>query len=258
MHNTSFHGILMYRKDYKENDMLIKFFTAEYGKKMFFVRGAKKKTFKMTSDILPFTYGEYTGNINDDGLSYILNASDTNHFKNITNDIFYNAYVTYIISLIDVAFPDAIKQIKWFNNLFYAQQHIENGLDAEIITNLIELQLLPEFGVAQNFNNCVICGKDNLQLVYSEAYGGLLCQNHFDLDKYRISLSTDALFYLKVLSETNISDIEKIYVNKNTKKVLRQVIDKIYDNSVGIKLKSKKFIDQMDLWSSKLKMDQRD
>ncbi|MCF6514987.1 DNA repair protein RecO [Lactobacillus sp. S2-2] len=258
MYNTSFHGILMYRKDYKDNDMLVKFFTAEYGKKMFFVRGAKKKNFKMTSDILPFTYGEYTGNINDDGLSYILNASDTNHFKNITNDIFYNAYVTYIISLIDAAFPDSLKQVKWFNNLFYAQQHIDNGLDPEIITNLIELQLLPEFGVAQNFKDCVICGRNDLKLDYSESYGGLLCQNHFELDKYRISLDNDSLFYLKSLSETKIIDIKKIDVEKNTKKVLRQVIDKIYDNSVGINLKSKKFIDQMDQWSLKLKMNRRD
>lgn len=39
---TNFNGILLFRRDYRERDMLIKFLTAEYGKKMFFIRGARR------------------------------------------------------------------------------------------------------------------------------------------------------------------------------------------------------------------------
>ena len=49
----NFHGIVMYQKAYRERDMLIKFFTEEAGKRMFFIRGAKKRGFKMTADLLP-------------------------------------------------------------------------------------------------------------------------------------------------------------------------------------------------------------
>ncbi len=54
---TNFNGILLFRRDYRERDMLIKFLTAEYGKKMFFIRGARRRGFKMAAELLPFTMG---------------------------------------------------------------------------------------------------------------------------------------------------------------------------------------------------------
>ncbi|UQS85442.1 DNA repair protein RecO [Apilactobacillus apisilvae] len=241
----NFHGILLYRKNFKERDMLVKFITAEVGKKMFFIRGARKRGFKMMPDILPFTYGTYSGKISKNNLSYIYSALDDDHYEKISNDIYLNAYATYIMSLIDVAFPDSMPILGWFNKLFEALKLINNGSDAAIITNIIEIQLLIVFGVQPDLHGCVFCHRDDLPLDYSETYGGLVCANHFHLDLHRLHLNARTVFYLRKFSIVDISKISKIKVNQNTKDELRRVLDKIYKDSVGINLKSKHFLDQI-------------
>ncbi|WP_105956099.1 DNA repair protein RecO [Apilactobacillus quenuiae] len=241
----NFHGILLYRKNFKERDMLVKFMTAEAGKKMFFIRGARKRGFKMMPDILPFTYGLYSGKISRDNLSYIYSALDTDHYENISQDIYLNAYATYIMSLIDVAFPDSTPVLAWFNKLFTSLKLIDSGIDAAIITNIIEIQLLNVFGVKPELRGCAICGRNDLSMDYSEAYGGLICAKHYHLDPHRLNLSAKTVFYLRKFSVIDIQKINNINVNKYTKKSLRSVLDKLYQDTVGINLKSKHFLDQI-------------
>ncbi|CAM2755084.1 DNA repair protein RecO [Fructilactobacillus fructivorans] len=248
-----FHGILLYRKNYREHDMLVKFLTAETGLKMFFVRGANKANFKMAGDILPFSFGTYEGTLRPEGLSYISSGNDVKHFEQISNDIYLDAYATYIMTLIDAAFPEGVKINDWFNRLYYALNMINSGFDAEVVTNIIEIQLLPVFGVAPDFKSCVICHQTNKKFDYSEEYGGIICEDHFNMDPHRMHLDQKTIYYLRLFSAVNLKKIGNIQVNEKTKKKLRSVIDKIYDSSVGLNLKSKKFLDQMNDWKINLK-----
>ncbi|XIF19735.1 MAG: DNA repair protein RecO [Acetilactobacillus jinshanensis] len=241
----TFHGILLYRKHYGEHSMLIKFMTAECGKKMFLVRGATRNRFKLKADILPFTYGVYTGSIAYHGLSYLKSAESTHHYLRIINNINLNAYATYIMGLIDAAFPDGHPSITWFNKLYYGLRLINQGLDPEIITNIFEIQLLSVFGVAPDLKGCAVCGRQDFPMDYSDKYGGLLCIKHWDLDPHRSHLDTKTVGYLRLLSKVPLKKIGQIHVNRRTKFQLRRLLDDIYDNSVGLRFKSKRFLDQM-------------
>ena len=44
---TQFTGIIMYRQDYRERDLLVKMLTDKIGPAMFFVKNAKKRGFRM-------------------------------------------------------------------------------------------------------------------------------------------------------------------------------------------------------------------
>lgn len=58
--NADFNGIVMFERSHRENDLLVKFLTKEHGKRMFFIRNAKKVDFKLRSAILPFSHGHPT------------------------------------------------------------------------------------------------------------------------------------------------------------------------------------------------------
>ncbi|WP_412990243.1 DNA repair protein RecO [Pediococcus siamensis] len=245
---TQFQGIVMYRKDYRERDQLVKFFTREFGKKMFYIRGARKKGFKLAAAILPFTTGTYVGLIKEKGLCY-LNAEKTlTQFEQINLDIKKNAYVTYILNLIDSAFPDGDPVPFWYDRVISAMEKIDQGLDAQIITHIFELQLLPVFGVQQEWRGCIVCHRTDLPLDYSESSGGLLCQNHWHLDPKRAHLDQRTVYYLQKLSSVNLDNVRSIGVHHGTKAKLKAVIDLIYQDEVGLSLKSKHFIDTMDSW----------
>lgn len=250
---TDFRGIIMFRRDYRERDLLVKILTDKIGPAMFFVKGAKKRGFRLAADILPFTHGEYIGSLTDNGLSFINTASDTSQYRSIASDISKNAYATYILGLVDSAFQDGQGIGGWFNQVAAALDLINSGLDEQVIANVIETQLLVRFGVAPTWDRCVICGRDDLPLDFSEQYGGMLCRNHWHLDERRLHLDQRTVYYLQRFSTLNLQKLNSIKINSTTKRRLQFVLDSLYDNEVGLNLKSKKFIRQMGQWEEKLK-----
>ena len=230
---TQFTGIIMYRQDYRERDLLVKMLTDKIGPAMFFVKNAKKRGFRMTADILPFTHGTY-------------------QYKNIASDISKNAYVTYILALVDSAFNDGRSIGGWFNQVAAALDLIEKGLDEQIITNIIETQLLVAFGVAPIWDRCVVCGRNDLALDFSGQCGGMLCQNHWSLDEHRLHLDRKTVYYLQQFATINLQKLNSIRINPATKRRLQQVLDTLYDNEVGLNLKAKRFIRQMNKWEQNI------
>ena len=97
---TDFRGIIMFRRDYRERDLLVKILTDKIGPAMFFVKGAKKRGFRLAADILPFTHGEYIGSLTDNGLSFINTASDTSQYRSIASDTFSAYFSTLSLNLL--------------------------------------------------------------------------------------------------------------------------------------------------------------
>lgn len=249
---TQFTGIIMYRQDYRERDLLVKMLTDKLGPTMFFVRGAKKRGFKLGADLLPFTHGTYIGALASGELSFINAASETHQYQNIVSDISKNAYATYILSLVDSAFQDGKSIGGWFNQVAAALDLIDRGLDEQIITNVIEVQLLTAFGVAPEWNQCVVCGRNDLPLDFSEQYGGMLCQNHWHLDPHRLHLDRRTVYYLQQFATINLQRLNSIRINPQTKWRLQMTLDTIYDDQVGLNLKAKRFIRQMNRLEQKM------
>ncbi|WP_027107262.1 DNA repair protein RecO [Ligilactobacillus ceti] len=244
--NEEFEGIIVSRKNYKERDMLVQMYTNRFGFKTFFVRGVRKRGFKLAAAILPFTQGTYIGDVSDQHLSFITTAKEIKQYQNICSDIMLNAYASYILNLAQVALRDQEKAaMLWYPQIKQALHLIDAGLAPEIITNVIEIQLLAYFGVKPNLKECVICQRCDLPFDYSQSYGGLLCQRHWHLDPQRLHLDQKTLYYLRMFSELDLHKINSIKVNPQTIQNLRRTLDLIYEDSVGIYLKTKKYLDEM-------------
>ncbi|MBO8442016.1 MAG: DNA repair protein RecO [Firmicutes bacterium] len=241
--NVKFHGIVMYANDYREKDQLIKIFTYEYGKKVFFIKNGKKNNPNKVA-LFPLTYGVYEGNLNESGLSFITTVNQYAYFNQINEDIVKNAYGTYILELVDAAFYDNDIVKPYFNQIYHALKLINNGIDDQIVTNIVELKMLVPFGVAPQLNKCVLCDNPTNVFDYSDRYNGLICSKHFEQDPHRLHLSTKAVRLLHRLNNVDLLKDVSIKVDDSLKKELRKVIDLIYENHVGIHLKAKRFLDQ--------------
>jgi DNA repair protein RecO (recombination protein O) len=249
---TDFRGIIISRQDYRERDLLVKILTDKIGPAMFFVRGAKKRGNRLAADILPFTHGTYIGALADDGLSFINTASETHQYRHIADDLARNAYATYILSLVDHAFPDHRRIGGWFDQVAAALERIDQGVDPQAVANVIAIQLLAMFGVAPNWDQCVICGRNQWPLDFSEQYGGMLCSQHWHLDPRRLHLDRRTIYFLQRLAHANLQKIQTIKINPVTMRHIQAVVDTLYDDQVGLRLKSKHFIDQMNRLEQKM------
>jgi DNA repair protein RecO (recombination protein O) len=249
---TDFTGIIIYRRDYRERDLLVKMLTDKIGPAMFYIRDGKKRGFRMASDFLPFTHGTYIGALDNQGLSFVNTASETHQYQGIATDLRRNAYATYILSLVDHAFTDGQGIGGWFNQVAAALDLINRGQDEQVVTNVIETQLLTVFGVAPTWDRCVICGERHRPLDFSEQYGGMLCDRHWYLDQRRFHLDRRTAYYLQQFAVLNLQQVNTIKINSFTKERLQYVLDTLYNDQVGLRLKSKRFISQMNRLEQKM------
>ncbi|MCI1632459.1 MAG: DNA repair protein RecO [Liquorilactobacillus nagelii] len=245
---AEFAGIVFFRRNYRERDLLVKILTDRFGFKMFFIRGARKRGFRLNAAILPFVQAEYVGSVSEDGLSFINAAKEVTQYRQILNNIELNAYVSYIFELANAAFGEAKPLGGWFKQLQQAVLLIDQGIDPAIITNIIEIRLLTYFGVQPNLHDCVICHRTDEIFDFSESYGGLICRRHWSVDPHRLQLDRRTVYFLQFFSQVDLFKIHSIKVSQTTKNHLRRTLNRIYDNQVGLKLKSRRFLEEMKIW----------
>ena len=239
-------GLVLFNRNYRENDKLVKIFTEQAGKRMFFVRGGGSG--KLSAVIQPLTIAEFIMTVNDEGLSFIEDYSHAESFKEITSDIFKLSYATYLAALTDAAIADGVADAQLFAFLEKTLELMEEGLDYEILTNIFEIQVLDRFGVRLNFHECVFCHRVGLPFDFSYKFSGLPCPNHYAEDERRSHLDPNVPYLLDRFQGLSFEELRSISVKDDMKRKLRHFIDDLYDNYVGIHLKSKKFIDNLNSW----------
>lgn len=250
-------GIILFTKDFKEKDKLVKIFTESSGKLMFFVKGAHRKNNPISSSILPFTEAIYIGDFREEGLSFLNGSKDVKPFRLIQQDIFINAYATYILNLVDAAIEDRVYDPHLFKFVQQALMLMDEEKDPEIITNIFEVQLLSRFGIVIDWKKCAVCGETHGKFDYSSKYSGILCEKHWSLDERRYNWNPIAIHFVRLFATVSYDKVQEIKMKQETKDEIRKIIDELYDEYVGIHLKSKKFIDEMKSWEATMKIPKR-
>ncbi|BAH87047.1 DNA repair protein RecO [Streptococcus mutans] len=244
-------GLVLYNRQFREDDKLVKIFTETSGKHMFFVRHATNS--KLSSVIQPLILANFILKINNHGLSYIEDYKGVSLFKEINADIYKLAYATYLVSLADAAISDAVYDAPLFAFLIKTLELMDEGLDYEILTNIFEIQILDRFGVQLNFHDCVFCHRVGLAFDFSHRYSGLLCPEHYEKDPYRSHLDPNVPYLLNQFQTLHFDSLKTISVKPDMKQKLRKFIDEVYEDYIGLRLKSKKFIDDLDHWGQVMK-----
>lgn len=243
--------LVLYNRPFREQDKLVKLFTETSGKRMFFVKQASQS--KLAPVIEPLTMATAILKINPNGLSYIDDYHHVRQFKQIASDIFTLAYATYIVALADAAVSDNQSDPQLFSFLERTLALMDDGLDYEILTNIFEIQILDRFGISLNFQHCIICQRSGLAFDFSHQYSGLLCPEHYDRDRRRSYLDPNVPYLLERFQSIRFDELQSIAISREMKQKLRAFIDDIYETYVGIQLKSKRFIDDLDKWSDVMK-----
>ena len=130
---------------------------------------------------------------------------------------------------------------------------MEEGLDYQVLTNIFEIQILTRFGISLNFNECVFCHRVGQAFDFSFKYGACLCPEHYHEDEKRCHLNPNIPYLLNQFQAINFETLETISLKSEIKQELRKFMDQIYEEYVGIHLKSKKFIDSLADWGQLLK-----
>lgn len=252
-HLEEVEGIVLYNRKHRERDFLVKIFTKRFGKVMFFVRGSKKQRGDLMQSIQPFARATFIADIREGGLSFLRGSKDLETYRDLQTDIFKNAYATYICALADAALEDRVLNLQMYDLIEQSLHLLNEGYTPEVIANIIEVKFLRDFGVAPNLISCGVCQKTEGLFDFSDKYHGILCSEHFSEDPRRLHMNPKAVHLVRLYSVIKLEKIGEISIKPGTQSEIKRLIDHIYDQSLGLKLKSKKFIDNLYKWEDYLK-----
>ncbi len=222
-------AIIISRRDFRENDVLVSLYTKNYGKQVTIARGAKKSKAKLSSHIEPLTLVD-TLIIPTKAISYLASSKTKESFYQIKNSYNKLQIAGKVLNIFNQSIKENEGDQKLFNYLYSWLKKIEESKEENIeyLFLVWMIRFLDSLGFLPNFINCQRCQK---KLVSGKQFfnfntGSLLCSNcqikYQNKDLYQLSENAVKLF--RFLSNNQ----EKIVVKKSLIKELNVFLYKFW------------------------------
>ncbi|MBH0229908.1 DNA repair protein RecO [Halobacillus yeomjeoni] len=241
-------GIVIRTRDYGETHKIVTLLTREKGKIGIMARGAKKPKSRMASITQPFIHGMFLIQIGS-GLGSLSQGEMMSSLRSIREDIVKTAYASYLAELTDKLIDEKQPDPFIFEQFLQTLVWMNEDKDPVILSLMYELKLFKKAGFAPVVDQCVNCGNVEGPFSFSIVEGGLLCFRCKHKDPEAFGLSEPLPKLLRLFLHMDARRLGQISMKDTNKKLLRKIMDEYYDRYGGYFLKSKKFLNQLDLFS---------
>ena len=228
-------GIVINTVDYKESSKIVNIFTENEGIIGVLSKGCKTMKSKLRAVSTPLSQGTFYLRQYGSGMPLLTEVDLEISYKEIRKDIFKQNYAIFLLDLASQGYRHG-KQKEIYSLLIASLSKIEEGYDAEVITDILALQLLNYLGIQPELSCCVSCGNKNDIITISSYKGGYLCKKCVG-QEFVYSLKTIKL--IKMLSLVDIKKIKNIDIHEEIKQEIQIFIDDYYDRYSGLYLKSR-------------------
>ncbi|WP_114570406.1 DNA repair protein RecO [Exiguobacterium flavidum] len=237
-------GLVLRTVAYGESNKIVTVFTRDFGKVGLMARGAKKPGSRFNAASQPFVQGVFVYP-RARGLGQLKSADIITGFSHIRRDVLLMSYAMYLLELADRALDERVPHPALYDLFIEGLNAMDEGLDPDVVALIIELRLLRHLGIAPHLNGCTICGGTEPPFAFSLAHGGLLCRRHRHEDDQSVFLSESVAKMLYVFSVYDFSRLGTVTIKPETKRLLRQLMDAYMERYSGLRLRSKRVLDQM-------------
>ncbi|RXZ77155.1 DNA repair protein RecO [Paenibacillaceae bacterium] len=238
-------GIVIRSMDYGEGNKIVTILTETHGKAGIIVRGAKKLKSRYGSLVQPFTWGEFIY-FKKGGLGTLKHGEIIESHHLLRESLELAAYASYTAELVDRVLQDNEAGSYLYNQLKALYGALAEGKDPQITTHLFEMKILEAAGYGPELSACISCGEESGPFVLSFRAGGVLCKRCLMKDPEHLALGEGAIKLMRVFKQMDLRRLGEIQVRKETRQALKIGMRKLMDTHLGLKLKSRSFLDQLD------------
>lgn len=240
-------GIVIRSMDYGEGNKIITLCTESGGKVGVLVRGAKKPKSRHAALVQPFTFGQYVY-FRNTGLGTLNAGEIVESYHELREDLVKASYASYACELLDRVLQDEETGTFWFKQLKACLQALKEEKDPVVITSLYEMKILQASGYGPQFDECISCNQErpDEQLFISPRLGGVLCRACKHFDPPAMSVSPKALKLLRLFVQLDLQRLGNISVSESTRDEIKKLMRAFMDHQLGLNLKSRSFLDQME------------
>ncbi|MFF2090312.1 DNA repair protein RecO [Paenibacillus sp. NPDC058174] len=241
-------GIVIRSMDYGEGNKIVTLLTKTNGKAGVLIRGAKKVKSRHASLAQPFTYGEFVF-FRKSGLGTLNHGEIIESHHRLREQLDLAAYASYAAELTDKALQEDESGSFLFEQFHAGLTGLEEGKDPQIISHLYEMRILEASGYAPELDFCVNCGNEQGPMRLSPYAGGALCPRCTGQDPHALKVGEGAYKLLRLFRRMDLRRLGAIQVKPETKQELKKAMRALMDAHLGIPLKSRSFLDQLDKYN---------
>lgn len=238
-------GIVIRRVEYGDNHLIITFLNEAGIKVAVMARNARKSTkYGAGLDLFYenlFIFSQFKG------MGTLSSVDIIKSHYSIRSDIMKLTYAQYIVEIIDRGLDDDTSNKQVFQLLKFGLYRISEGDNEALIALFVSLKMMSLYGYEPNFKYSTHDGAlDHKDFVaYSFKYNSVVTKFGLIDDPHAIRISNKALYLLYLLDEVPLDKVSGMKISDEVVREMESLVFKMYDEFVGVFLKSRKIIEQL-------------
>jgi len=246
-HKTT--GFVLRTLNYSESDLIVTFYTHDFGKLKGIAKGAKRSKKRFANVFEPFSLTRiiFTRKSRDT-LAFIESCDIIDHYPSLRQDMEKTLMASYFIDLTDHFSPEGKKNERLFELLqnFLVMLSREKATDAMV--RFFEMRLLSLAGFEPALDRCIICKAPitNGNHYYFFAHeGGIKCCACTKIQRYEQPVSAGAVRVLLLGKDMDIDKIKLVHLTHSLAIESRSILTSLIAHILGCEVKSFKVMEQI-------------
>jgi DNA repair protein RecO (recombination protein O) len=240
-------AIIMRVKEFGESDLLVTFFSADRGHLKGVAKGARKSRHRFVNclDSLSLINLEYDPKKRGD-LCFLHSGKLIEAHAAIRRDYPTLAKASYMIELIEVLFPPAVKDAAAFELLRESLACLAERQNEDSLPFIFEIRIMALGGYAINIQKCCLCNRAYTgagPAVFIRERGGIACLKCRPASTQNPLLRPPALQILQQLQANGFCGLKDLNIAEAILKELKPVLKLHREYHLERKLKTAKFVE---------------
>lgn len=232
--------------DYGESDKIITILNEHGAKVPLMARRVKKSKSGLQAHTQLFVYGLFVYS-KWKGMGTISSIDVIEQNYNLRLDIYESSFASLCTEVIDRSIEAEEVSKESYELLHFVLSKINEGVSAQLMSVIVLLKKMSNFGFNAIFDRCVITNnQDQSQLAaYSFKFDGAISINVLDRDPYAVKISNKTLYLLALLQHMPITKMNSLNINETIVDEMSELIIMLYREYAGMFFKSQKLINQL-------------
>ena len=235
---TLLEGIVLKETLYSETSKVMQVLTKDYGLISVIAKGALSPKSNLRALTIPFLYGEFDLTYKENKLSVLKGGKLKKLYGSSKNDLKLYAYLSFLSEITySVLKENNDKEI--FKIYKAGLDKLDEGLNYEVIKDIILFKYLNFLGITPNLDVCSKCNNENEFVAIDGKRGGFICSSCYTNER---KVSKNFRKIIQRFIDVDINEIKEIKISKEDLSIVDEFLDEYYETFSAVYINSRKFL----------------
>ncbi len=218
-------GMVLSSMSVGDYDKRVVLLTKELGKIAVFARGARRTNSSLLASTRPFTFGSFSLYPSRDAYT-MQSAEIREYFEELSSNMEAVTYGCYFLEVADYYTREGVDESPMLNLLYITIKALINKkIGNPLIKLIFELRAMTISGVYPELFQCISCGKEVEEGIFSVRDHGIYCMECKKIPKNGLILNAAATYTLQYIIAAPLNKLYTFTLSEATMQVVKQVIE---------------------------------